>query len=85
VAAAASITQQNNLVAESADNVAADASIPTTGNVQPDSRYVLSSTQVVLESVTGQITPNLVLPNDWFIGEGIGRRSKTSLAQNQKH
>jgi hypothetical protein len=80
VAATASITQQNNLVAESVDNVAADASIPTTGNVQPDSKNVLSSTQVVLEfttcywylsSVTDQITPNLVLPNDWFIGEGI--------------
>jgi hypothetical protein len=52
MAAAASITQQNNLVAESADNVAVDASIPTTGNVQPDSRNVLSSTQVVLEFTT---------------------------------
>jgi hypothetical protein len=31
VAAAASITEQNNLVIESADNVAADASIPTLG------------------------------------------------------
>jgi hypothetical protein len=52
VAAAASITQQNNLVAESADNVAADASIPTVGNVQPDSRNVLSSTEDVLEFTT---------------------------------
>jgi hypothetical protein len=52
MAAAASITQQNNLVAESAGNMVEDASIPTTGNVQPDSRNVLSSTQVVLEFTT---------------------------------
>jgi hypothetical protein len=52
MAAVASITQQNNLVAESADNVAAEPSIPISGNVQPDSRNVLSCTQVVLEFTT---------------------------------
>jgi hypothetical protein len=46
------IKTSNNLVTESADNVAADASIPTTGNVQPNSRNVLSCTQVVLEFTT---------------------------------
>jgi hypothetical protein len=69
---AASITQQNNNVTESAD-VAVDPSITTTGNVQTDSRNVLLSTQVVLEfttfyyyisSVTDKMTPNLFLPND---------------------